>query len=108
MENNILNFSDFLNEDLNFTNVNGICKLESRWFYYVPDDDNEIRTDIKHLIQVLSEFTTNEDRLLSVNKFAAPQSVDFPINAYKSVIEYYFSIALTNILFYINIILMFR
>ena len=60
--------------------------------YQLPDEDNEIRTDIKHLIQVLSEFTTNEDRLLAVNKFAAPQSVDFPINAYKSVIEYYFSI----------------
>ena len=60
--------------------------------YQLPEEDNEIRTDIKHLIQVLSEFTTNEDRLLAVNKFAAPQSVDFPINAYKSVIEYYFSI----------------
>ena len=60
--------------------------------YQLPEKDNEIRTDIKHLIQVLSEFTTNEDRLLAVNKFAAPQSVDFPINAYKSVIEYYFSI----------------
>lgn len=60
--------------------------------YQLPETDNEIRTDIKHLIQVLSEFTTSEDRLLAINKFAAPQSVDFPINAYKSVIEYYFSI----------------
>lgn len=30
--------------------------------------------------------------IMAVNKFAAPQSVDFPINAYKNVIEYYFSI----------------
>lgn len=60
--------------------------------YQLPTDDGEIRTDIKHLIQVLSEFTTSEDRLLAVNKFAAPQSVDFPINAYKSAIEYYFAI----------------
>lgn len=60
--------------------------------YQLPETDNEIRTDIKHLIQVLSEFTTKSDRLLAVNKFAAPQTVDFPINAYKSVIEYYFSI----------------
>lgn len=60
--------------------------------YQLPETDNEIRTDIKHLIQVLSEFTTSEDRLIAVNKFAAPQSVDFPINAYKNVIEYYFSI----------------
>ena len=60
--------------------------------YELPETDAEIRTDIKHLIQVLSEFTTKDDRLLAVNKFAAPQTVDFPINAYKSVIEYYFSI----------------
>lgn len=60
--------------------------------YELPEKDAEIRTDIKHLIQVLSEFTTKKDRLLAINKFAAPQTVDFPINAFKSVIEYYFSI----------------
>lgn len=60
--------------------------------YQLPEKDDEIRTDIKHLIQVLSEFSTSEDRLLAVNKCAAPQSVEFPINAYKSVIEYYFAI----------------
>ena len=60
--------------------------------YQLPETDSEIRTDINHLIQVLSEFTTKDDRLLAANKFAAPQSVDFPINAYKNVIEYYFSI----------------
>ena len=60
--------------------------------YQLPETDAEIRTDIKHLIQVLSEFTTKEDRLLAINKFASPQTVDFPINAYKAVIEYYFSI----------------
>lgn len=60
--------------------------------YELPETDNEIRTDIKHLIQVLSAFTTKNDRLLALNRFAAPQSVDFPINAYKGIIEYYFSI----------------
>lgn len=60
--------------------------------YRLPDEDKAIRNDIRHLIQVLSEFTTRDDRLLAVNKFAAPQSVDFPINAYTSVIEYYFDI----------------
>lgn len=60
--------------------------------YQLPETDSEIRTDIKHLIQVLSEFTTKEDRLLAVKKFVASQTVDFPINAYKVVIEYYFSI----------------
>lgn len=60
--------------------------------YQLPDTDQEIRTDIKHLIQVLSEFTTKNDRVLALNKFAAPQTVDFPINAYRSVLEYYFSL----------------
>lgn len=60
--------------------------------YHLPDTEEQIRTDIKHLIQVLSEFTTKEDRLLAINKFAKPQTVEFPINAYKTVIEYYFSI----------------
>ncbi len=40
--------------------------------YELPETDAEIRTDIKHLIQVLSEFTTKDDRLLAINKFAAP------------------------------------
>ncbi len=31
--------------------------------YELPESDAEIRTDIKHLIQVLAEFTTKEDRL---------------------------------------------
>src|SRR3712207_9167597 len=55
--------------------------------YQLPETDAEIRTDIKHLIQVLCEFTTKKDKLLALNKFAAPQTVDFPINAYKGVIE---------------------
>ena len=57
--------------------------------YDLPSDDAQIRRDIKNLIHVLSEFTSKEDRLLAVNKFAAPQSVDFPINAYRNVIEYF-------------------
>ena len=57
--------------------------------YQLPETDAEIRSDIKHLIQVLAEFTTKSDRLLALNRFAAPQSVDFPINAYRNVIEYY-------------------
>ncbi len=59
--------------------------------YELPETAAAIRTDIKHLIQVLSEFTSKADRLLAVNKFAAPQTVNFPINAYRNVIEYYFS-----------------
>lgn len=60
--------------------------------YELPKTDAEIRADIRHLIQVLFEFTTKDERLLAVNKFVAPQTVEFPFNAYKGVIEYYFSI----------------
>lgn len=57
--------------------------------YQLPERDSAIRRDIKHLFQVLSEFTDKKDRVLAVNKFAAPQTVDFPINAYLEVINYY-------------------
>lgn len=57
--------------------------------YELPEKDDEIRTDIRHLIQVLAEFTTKGDRLLAANKYAEPQSVDFPFNAYRTVIQYY-------------------
>ena len=57
--------------------------------YQLPKTDKEVRKDIRHLIQVLSEFTTKHDRLISMQKFTASQTVDFPINAYRTVIEYY-------------------
>ena len=57
--------------------------------YQLPETDQEIRRDILHLISVLAEFTERTDRLLAMRKFEAPQSVDFPINAYMEVINYY-------------------
>lgn len=57
--------------------------------YDLPQTDRELRQDIKHLIHVLSEFTSKADRLIAVNRFAAPQAVDFPINAFRGVIEYF-------------------
>lgn len=60
--------------------------------YQLPDNDTQIRMDIKNLINVLSEFTTQEERLLAIKRFNTRQVVLFPINAYKTVIEYYFSI----------------
>ncbi|MCM1330105.1 MAG: LlaJI family restriction endonuclease [Ruminococcus sp.] len=57
--------------------------------YELPQTDAEIRMDIRHLIQVLSEFTSKEERLLALNKFAAPQHAEFPINAFRTVIEYF-------------------
>ncbi len=40
MENTVLKFDDFINEELNFTNYdNGVCRLSERWFYYNEEDD---------------------------------------------------------------------
>ena len=52
--------------------------------YKLPETDEEIRRDIIHLIAVLAEFTNRSDMLLAMQKFEAPQSVDFPINAYSA------------------------
>lgn len=60
--------------------------------YHLPDTDALIRMDIKHLLRVLSEFTTATDRLLAVNNHKQTGIVEFPIHAYMAVIEYYFSI----------------
>ena len=51
--------------------------------YQLPETESEIRADIRHLIQVLSEFTTQEERLLAVNRHGIPQTIDFPIHAYQ-------------------------
>jgi len=60
--------------------------------YQLPETDAGIRMDIRHLIQVLSEFTTREERLVAVRKSAVSETVDFPLHAYQEVLEYYFSI----------------
>lgn len=57
--------------------------------YQLPETEQEVRRDILHLISVLAEFTERSDKVLMMKKFEAPQSVDFPINAYMEVINYY-------------------
>ncbi len=57
--------------------------------YQLPDDRRQLRQDILHLFQILSEFTDNTNKVLAMKKFEAPQTVDFPINAYLEVINYY-------------------
>lgn len=57
--------------------------------YDLPEKDDEIKKDIKNLIRVLAAFTDKTDRVLHTDKFTAPQSVDFPIQAYLNVIDYY-------------------
>lgn len=57
--------------------------------YELPNNETELKRDIKNLFQVLAAFTDKRDRLLHMDKFTAPQSVDFPIQAYLNVINYY-------------------
>lgn len=57
--------------------------------YQLPEDDDELRRDIKNLFYVLAAFTDKTDRVLHMDKFTAPQTVDFPIQAYLNVINYY-------------------
>lgn len=57
--------------------------------YQLPEKINDLRQDIKNLFRVLALFTTKNDRVLHMDKFTAPQSVDFPIQAYLNVINYY-------------------
>lgn len=57
--------------------------------YELPKSDDELRRDIKNLFRVLATFTTKNDRVLHMDKFSAPQSVDFPIQAYLNVINWY-------------------
>lgn len=57
--------------------------------YELPEDDDELRRDVKNLFMVLAAFTDRTDRVLHMDKFTAPQTVDFPIQAYINVINYY-------------------
>lgn len=57
--------------------------------YRLPEKEDEIREDILRLIAVLAEFTDSKDKVLAMQKFEAPQSVNFPINAYMNIIRYY-------------------
>ncbi len=59
--------------------------------YELPKTESQIRADMRRLIQVLGEFTAKEDRLLAADSFGRPGKVEFPIQAYRHVIEYYFS-----------------
>lgn len=57
--------------------------------YELPLSDEELKRDIKNLLHVLATFTDKTDRTLHIDKFTASQSVEFPIQAYLNVINYY-------------------
>ena len=57
--------------------------------YRLPENEEDIREDILKLIDVISTFNDSKDRLLAMDQFAAPQSVNFPVNAYMNIIRYF-------------------
>ena len=59
--------------------------------YQLPKEQIQLQRDILHLFHVLGEFTNNNNRVLQMKKFEAPQSVDFPITAYLEVITHFMS-----------------
>lgn len=54
--------------------------------YQLPDDDDDLRNDINNLFGVLAAFM-KEDKVIEKSKFEAPQTVDFPIHAYLTIIR---------------------
>lgn len=57
--------------------------------YRLPDNEEDIREDILKLIEVISTFNDSKDHLLAMDQFAAPQSVNFPVNSYMNIIRYF-------------------
>ena len=57
--------------------------------YELPSKDDELKRDIKNLLQVLVTFTNKTDRFLHMDKFSTSKPVEFPIQAYLNVISYY-------------------
>ncbi len=57
--------------------------------YELPNNSDELKRDIKNLFNVLAAFTDKTDRILHMDKFTAPHSVEFPIQAYLNIINYY-------------------
>lgn len=57
--------------------------------YRLPQDEQELQREVLQLINVLQEFMQKKDKVLHMPKNDAPQSVDFPINAYMNIIRDY-------------------
>lgn len=59
MENTVKRFSEFINEEINYTMYdNSICRLEDRWFFYDADDD---------IIYGSDEQPINDESIFSFN-----------------------------------------
>ncbi|MCM1556726.1 MAG: LlaJI family restriction endonuclease [Anaeroplasma bactoclasticum] len=58
--------------------------------YQLPEDDRQLRRDIRTLFSILSAFGSKEDKVLRGSKFMQSHPIDFPIQAFLDVIDYYF------------------
>lgn len=57
--------------------------------YQLPDDDRLLRRDIRALFGILSTFNYKEDKMIRGKKFVQAHPVDFPIQAFIDVIDYF-------------------
>lgn len=57
--------------------------------YELPSDEKLIRRDIRYLFSVLSAFGNKEDKILKGQKFVQAHPVDFPIQAFLDVLDYF-------------------
>jgi len=57
--------------------------------YQLPEDDRLLRRDIRALFGILSTFNCKEDRVVRGKKFVQAHPVDFPIQAFLDVLDYF-------------------
>lgn len=57
--------------------------------YDLPTNDDELKSDIKNLLGVLTMFTDKSEKVLNLEKTSNFGSVEFPIQAYQNIINYY-------------------
>lgn len=57
--------------------------------YSLPEDDRLVRRDIRYLFGILSAFGNKEDKMLRGEKFVQAHPVDYPIQAFLDVLDYY-------------------
>ena len=58
--------------------------------YELPERENDLKVDIKNLFNVLAIFIDKTDRVIHMEETTKSQQVEFPIQAYLNVINYYF------------------
>ncbi len=57
--------------------------------YHLTDNDYELRKDIIHLFSIISDFKNKDEGNISKKNFDEIYEVNFPLNAYMEIINYY-------------------